>query len=298
MKPELKKIETDDEDVATYKVGEVKIHIRREPDPESPREWSNAWKWYSNHRRYSFDKEHGKFLSINDIFNGETEEGESIKDAILRQNPGFLDVRPIYLYDHGGIAISLGSFNDPWDSGVGIYAVITRDQAEADAPELKGDDEKLKEVAYGWLKGEVDTYGKYLDNEVYGYVVENSCGDETDSCWGFYDDPEKVAEEGAAGISVRDMTVVAMGSLDVVNAINRRSPLHIFRISWIDEIQDGEKQYVVGVRLGFDDGMHKGVSETPVMGAQDLARQLGYQKGEFNGHSLSVWNETEETEKE
>lgn len=301
MRTKIKPVEIDseDDDVATYKVGEAKVHIQRDHNPESPREWSNAWKWYSRHRRYSWDKENGKYLSVNDIFDGETEEGESIKDAILRQNPEFLDVHPIYLYEHSGIAISLGSFSDPWDSGVGMYAAITREQAEAEWPDLKGDDDKLKEQAYKCLESEVDTYNKYLDGEVYGYVVGDADGNETNSCWGYYDEPEEVAREGASTISVKDLTMKTFGSVDLVNRINERSRLHIFRVSWVDEIKDGEKRYTVGVRLGFDDGMHEGVAETPVMDAQDMAQQFGYQKGEFEGHCLKVWNETEaETETE
>lgn len=298
MKPELKKIETDDEDVETYEYGPCTIHVRRDScDGESPRSWDNLFTWYSNSGRYGFDGH-----SITELADGETErnEGESVMDFFRRMNPDKY-VFPIYGYEHGGLSLSTGrggQFSDRWDSG--LYALAACDkkkfEEEVKVPEGKTAEDRALEI----LEGEVETMDHYLNGEVYGYVVENSCGDETDSCWGFYDDPEHVAKEGAAaaGISVKDMTMVAMGSLDMVNGINRRTQLHIFRISWIDEIKDGEKQYVVGVRLGFDDGMHEGVSETPVMDAQDLARHLGYQKGEFNGHSLRAWNETEETEKE
>lgn len=278
------KIDTESDDVATYKVGEAKIHIRKDTDPLNPRtEWSNAWKWYSNHSRYSFDKENGKYLSINDVFDGETEDGESIKDAILRQNPEFLDVRPIYLMDHSAIAVSLGSFNDPWDSGIGIYAAITREQAEADWPDLKGDDEKLKAQAYKCLESEVEVFSKYLDGEVYGYVIEDGSGEETDSCWGYYDEPEEVVKE--APVSVEEATMRYLGSLDLVNEMNRKQGMHFGRISWKDEVMDGEKMYTVSVSLEAE---HEETYEDP----DALAAQLGYQRGEFEGHSLKVWNET------
>lgn len=281
-------VETEDDDVATYKVGEAKIHIRRDTDPLDPRtEWSNAWKWYSNHSRYSWDKENGKYLSVNDIFDGETEEGESVKDAILRQNPEFLDVQPIYLLDHSGIAVSLGPFGDPWDSGIGIYAVITREQAEADWPSLKGDDEKLKEQAYKCLESEVETYGRYLDNEVYGYVVEDGNGDETDSCWGYYEEPAEVVKE--APVSVKEATMRSLGGLDIINEMNAKQRTHFSRVSWADEVKDGEKLYTVSVSL------ESGCERTETYGNPDvLANQLGYQRGEFDGHSLKVWNETED----
>ena len=287
----------DDDDVATYKVGEAKIHIRRETDPLDPRtEWDNAWKWYSNHRRYSWDKENGKYLSINDIFDGMPEEGESIKDAILRQNPEFLDVQPIYLYDHGGIAISLGSFNDPWDSGIGIYAAITREQAEADWPYLKGDDEKLKEQAYKCLESEVELYRKYLDNEVYGYVVEDGSGDETDSCWGYYEEPEEVVKE--APVSVKEATMRSLGSLDILNEMNAKQGTHFYKVSWTDETKDGEKLCTVSVSLWAKAAQMASDFYETYGNPDALASQLGYQHGEFNGHSLTVWNETEEGDHE
>ena len=290
----------DDGDEKTYLLGTVRIHIKQEDNPESPRGWSNAWKWYSNHRRYAFDKENGKYLSIDDIFDGETEEGESINDAILRQNPEFLDVRPIYLADHSSISISLGSFNDPWDSGVGAYAVITREQAEADAPDLKGDDDKLIEAAYGWLEGEVESYQNYLDGDVYGYVVEDGSGDQTDSCWGYYSIDDCIAD-AVACVSVKDATMVELGSLDLVNRLNEANPGNRFhQVAWVDEINDGERLFCAGVILRSYDG------STPdqhtlgdkwggfhVLSAKDVARMLGYQQGEFKLHSVRLWNETE-----
>ena len=286
MKIEPVKIDTEHGDIATYKVGEAKIHIRRETDPLDPRtEWSNAWKWYSNSRRYSWDKENGKYLSVNDIFDGETEDGESIEDAILRQNPEFLDVQTIYLHEHGGIAISLGSFGDPWDSGVGMYAVITREQAEADWPDLKGDDEKLKERAYKCLEAEVETYKKYLDNEVYGYVVEDGSGEETDSCWGYYEEPEEVVKE--AHVSVEEATMRSLGGLDILNEMNAKQGTHFYKIWWTDEVTTGKKLYTTSVSLEAE---YTETYESP----DAIANQLGYQHGEFDGHSLKVWNETEE----
>lgn len=286
---QAKEIESENHDEKTYLLGNAKIHIEREDDPESPREWSTAWKWYSNHRRYFFDKENGNYLSINDIFDGDTEDGESIKDAILRQNPEFLDVRPIYLHDHSGISISLGSFNDPWDSGVGAYAVITREQAEADAPELKGDDNKLIEAAYGWLEGEVESYQAYLDGDVYGYVVENGSGNEIGSCWGYYSIDDCLAD-AAACVSVKDRTIRNLDGLEIINMMNEKQGVHFDKISWTDMSKDGEKLYTTSVSLGAE------CTET-YWNPDALARQLGYQRGEFNGHLLTVWNETENDER-
>lgn len=292
MKIEPKKIETDIDDEETYAVGEAKIHIRQDDNTESPREWCNSWTWYSNHRRYSFDRDYKTrhWHKIDDIFDGETEKGETVRDAILRQNPDLLDVRPIYMLDHSGVSVSLGSFNDPWDSGVGAFAVITRGQAEKDCPDLKGNDEKLKERAYEWLKDEVETYQQFLSGEVYGYVVEDGSGEELDSCWGYYSIKDALYD-ALSQVSVKDRTIRNLGGLEIINLMNEKQRMHFHKISWTDEVKDGEKLYTTAVSLEAEYTETYGNPDT-------LAKQLGYQRGEFDGHSLLVWNDIEEGEKQ
>jgi len=48
---------------------------------------------------------------------------------------------------------------------------------------------KLREKVSKILQGEVKVYGHYAAGEVYGYVVKDPDGEDTDmSCWGFYGD--------------------------------------------------------------------------------------------------------------
>lgn len=284
-------IEREDDDEATYAVGNAKIHIRRDSDPLNPRtEWDNAWTWYSNSSRHFFDRENGKALTLSDIlpddYRDEDHLNETLDEAVLRNNHELLDAVKIYMYEHSGVTVSLGSFSDPWDSGVGAVAVITRKKAEECWPDLKGDDEKLKEAAYNCLKSEVETFDRYLQNEVYGYVVESEDG-EGDSCWGFYEDPEDIVKE--ASVTVKDATLRKLGGLDIINEMNEKQRTHFSRVSWTDEAKDGEELYTVSVSLEAE--------YTETYGDPDaLAKQLGYQRGEFDGHILLVWNETEETE--
>lgn len=296
-KSRIKPVEIDreDDDVETYKVGEAKIHIRQDHDPLNPRiDWDHPWNWYSNHRRYDFDKESyksSKWLKLDDImpddFGEDEHEGETIYEAVLRNNPEFLDAHPIYLLDHSSLHVSLGSFGDPWDSGVGAVATITRKKAEEYWPDLKGDDEKLKERAYKALEEEVDEMEKYLNGDVYGFVIETQDG-EGDSCWGFYDIKDAL-EEADSNVSMKDATLRSLGGLDIVNEMNARQHTHFHGIAWSDEVKDGEKLYTKSVSL------ESGCERTETYGNPDaLAKQLGYQRGEFDGHSLLVWNETEE----
>lgn len=294
MRTKIKPVEIDreDDDVETYRVGNATIHIVQDPEPLNPRtDWDNPWEWYSNHRRYSFDHRDGKSLKIDDVYTAdwykEDHGDESLCEAILRQNPDFLDVQPIYLFDHSGLSVSLGSFNDPWDSGVGAIAVITRKKAEEYWPDLKGDDEKLKKRAYEALESEVEAFDKYLRGDVYGYMIHSDDG-EGESCFGFYDIKDAL-EEGAACVSVKDATSKILGGLDIINLMNEKQGMHFSRVSWTDEAKDGEKLYTVSVSLEAE--------YTETYGNPDaLAKQLGYQRGEFDGHSLLVWNETEDEE--
>jgi hypothetical protein len=127
-----------------------------------------------------------------------------------------LIILPLYLYDHSGITMSTGSFNDPWDSGqVGwIYCSKERFRKETGYTE-----DKLfnQGKAIEMLVGEVKNYDQYLTGDVYGYKLykinkeelnqylkdedmdiedlsddelENFL-DEINSCWGFYGDDFK-----------------------------------------------------------------------------------------------------------
>ena len=301
MRTKIKPVEIDreDDDEATYKVGEAKIHIRQDRDPLNPRtDWDHPWQWYSNHKRYDFDKESynsNHWLKLDDImpgdFGDDEHKNETIYDAVLRHNPEFLDAHPIYLLDHSSLHVSLGSFGDPWDSGVGAVAVITRKTAEEYWPKLKGDDKALKERAYKALEAEVEEFEKYLNGDVYGFVIETQDG-EGDSCWGFYDIKDAL-EEADSNVSVKDATLRSLGGLDIINLMNEKQRTHFNKVSWTDESKDGEKLYTVSVSLESED------KHTETYGYPDaLAKQLGYQRGEFDGHSMLVWNETEETEEE
>lgn len=90
-------------------------------------------------------------------------------------------ILPLYLYDHGGITISHGSFNDRWDSGQVGWHYVTKEAVER---EWGGDIEKARK----YLEGELETYDHYLRGNVWGYEIETREGEYIDSCWGFYGD--------------------------------------------------------------------------------------------------------------
>ena len=296
---ELKELETDSGDEKTYRYGGAVIHIRKDADPESPRDWSNAWKWYSNHKKICFDRNWNtkKYLSIDDIFDGETEAGETICDAIMRQNPDVLSMRPIYLYEHSGYAVSLSSLADKWDSGIGAYAVLTK----KDALQFWGtghSDEELVKLADNELKHEVETFSQYLDGEVYGYVVEDASGNETDSCWGYYGIEDCIAD-AKSNVSVKDMTMHKFHDDTLSLVFSETTGTFCKYVLWVHDPSQMSGYATIGVIFMSDSGKKypDGVEFSgPWFDAKTLAGMFGYQRGEFHGDSLCCWNEIEKEE--
>jgi DNA-binding cell septation regulator SpoVG len=93
---------------------------------------------------------------------------------------------PLFLYDHSGLAMSTGDFNDRWDSGQVGWTYITKAEA---AVELQIPDGDVESKATELLEGEVKEYDSYLQGECYGFQLYQN-GTEVDSCWGFIGRPE------------------------------------------------------------------------------------------------------------
>lgn len=123
-------------------------------------------------------------------------------DSEHRLNPGIALIRPLFLYDHGGITISAGAFSCPWDSGQVGWQYITDDVL---ADEWNGDEAK----ALKYMDATLETYDDYLTGNVHGYTVEKGTRyaevrtyadgtsvpmgeriewEHEDSCWGFIGD--------------------------------------------------------------------------------------------------------------
>ena len=100
-------------------------------------------------------------------------------------------VRPLYLYDHGGITISMGSFADSWDSGQVGWITLRKLDAYAEWPQC--DWASVDAWAHHAMEAEVVEYDQYLTGDVWGAVIEDADGEELESCWGFFGD--EYAEE-------------------------------------------------------------------------------------------------------
>lgn len=145
----------------------MSIKIYHDEDADSPASWGNEDFFLCSDYR-------SLYLKDTPI------TAEECRDA-LRGGKAFLDgyyIFPVSIYDHSGIALTLGS-SYGWDSSNGCAFLCVK--------RMKG---------WSWAKAKaeqraeclVDTWNEYLSGEVYGFVSEDEDGEQIDSCWGFYGD--------------------------------------------------------------------------------------------------------------
>jgi hypothetical protein len=155
-----------------------RIEIHTDLNPMSPREWDNLGTMVLDHRRYNLPNE------IDLDFDSCQDWSEVHHDLISQHGADV--ILPVYMLDHSGLSLSTISFNDPWDSGQIGFIYCTRKDLQENFITEEISDEQYK-LALDCLRGEVDTYGQYINGEVYGYIIYRN-DQEVDACWGFYGD--------------------------------------------------------------------------------------------------------------
>lgn len=156
------------------------IEIHQDVDPESPFEWDQLGKWVCWHRQYtlSSSKEFSRYSP--EEFAQWAEDNKHL-------------IFPLYMYDHSGIAFSLGNgcypFNDLWDAGQVGYILVERERAIAEFGKKLLTKQVRKKVERR-VEQEVETMNQYYAGDVWGYVIKGEDGSDLeeidDSCWGFY----------------------------------------------------------------------------------------------------------------
>lgn len=168
----------------TLEIDGYTLNIEQDHDPMNPRtEYDNVGKMVCWHTRYNLGDEQPKCDPDEYLFQMMYDREfdlhrklvpENIKKECLEVyvNKHFV-ILPLYLYDHGDLSISVGSYGCPWDSGKVGFIYVGRESREYD------------DLAAG-LTAEVEVYDQYLQGDVWGYTIENPAGDVIYSCWGFY----------------------------------------------------------------------------------------------------------------
>lgn len=162
----------------------MKIRIKHDEDPVSPRDFDNFGVMVCMHRRYTLGDKHDL---KEDLF----ASWDTIQQYLEREE-GALHILPLYLYDHSGIAMSTlreWPFNCPWDSGQVGFIYTTNGIIKKMGVRPEDVEEQLRL--------EVKTYSQFISGDVHGYIIEDDDGKIVDSCWGFfgYEYAEQEAEE-------------------------------------------------------------------------------------------------------
>jgi hypothetical protein len=166
--------------------GAFRLRIESDSNMENPREDDgNLGTMYHWHSRMNVGDERI-----------ERPYAEEEYDALFAEHDIVL---PVYMHEHGGVALSTGSFSCGWDSGqVGFIA--TSFQKVREWWQLSGDEpipDATKELAIQCLKGEVQAFDDYINGRGWGFTLEqaetcNCCENVTweyiESCWGFTGD--------------------------------------------------------------------------------------------------------------
>lgn len=177
----------------------MKLSIKRDIDPQSPRDWDNLGTISYNHSRYNLgdEKISDPIDWLADMLDFSEERVRRIADRLesdYYSNRVLEDLEaefsrncialPVYLYDHSGITINTTGFSCSWDSGKVGYIWVSKEDIKKEYGWnriTKQREEKIKT----YLEGEIETFDQYLTGDVYGFEFEDDEGNE-DGCWGFY----------------------------------------------------------------------------------------------------------------
>jgi hypothetical protein len=193
-------------------------YLVHDQDPSDPMENENFGHMICWHRRYTLGEKHSyeKPLDLwKDLAGDAVERIDTETDAELEEwsnaNPQFglgskemgdkadeliekanrliheeveknYIVLPLYLYDHGGITMSTGSFGDKWDSGQVGYIYVSNEEVLENWSVKSLDDpvdykdgkppKPARERAIDLLEAEVEEYANYLEGDCWGTCVQ------------------------------------------------------------------------------------------------------------------------------
>jgi len=103
----------------------------------------------------------------------------------------------VYAYVHGGVVLSLGDFygklpqgHAEFDSGQSGFIVVKKKEI-IESWGKNNWTEELRKKAYEVAESDIKTFNIYLSGEIYGYTIDDDCGD---SCWGYYEVDDAIEE--------------------------------------------------------------------------------------------------------
>lgn len=159
------------------------IKICQDEFPDSPRSWYNLGSIICFHRRYNIGDDHS-------LTSDQFSSWEDLKKYI-QKNFDPLVILPVYLYDHSGLCLKIGSFHGllpqghaEFDSGQVGFIYVSKDKVRKELS-CKRISQKTKLLTIGRLIDEINIYNQYLSGDIWGYTVSKN-GEIIDSCAGIY----------------------------------------------------------------------------------------------------------------
>lgn len=159
-----------------------KVSITVDYDVDNPHDSDYAAKLVLHGgRNYIFPNDAG-------IDFGEFEGWAGVADELAKRHGAIL-LTPVWVYEHSGIALKAGArtypFDDRWDSAQVGFAYITQETYQnVTGKRYVGRPSQYKRAAE-LIQTEVETYGRWVNGECYGFVIEDAEGEFIDSCGGY-----------------------------------------------------------------------------------------------------------------
>ena len=151
------------------------IKVIQDECPISPREDDNLGTMLCFHKRSSFGSKLEVELS-RDLKKNDFASWNEVEKHIISKFDVAI-ILPIYMYEHGSVALSTIPFNDRWDSGQVGYIFISKEKVKKEYS-CKRISKQLKERISGYLKSEIETYNLYLNGDIFFYRIEDKEGKE------------------------------------------------------------------------------------------------------------------------
>jgi hypothetical protein len=174
------------------------IEVIYDDNPFDPREDGCFGKMVCFHRRYGLGDKHN--LDSGD-FGGWNEVAEHLVKKLNAKV-----ILPLYLYDHSGLHLKVGSWygllpqgHAEFDSGQVGFIYCTAKDIRENWGRKRATKQYIKK-AENLLKDEVRVYAAYLNGEAYGYVITDKDGERVDSLYGFLGDYNGTIGEAKAVI--------------------------------------------------------------------------------------------------
>lgn len=168
------------------------LKIVVDDNPTNPREeFDNLCLMVFEHGRYSLGDKHAKEILASKL-NVSAANYKAYQLINMAENKGLIFMRkPVYMYDHSGITISMSPFSCQFDSGqVGEIIVLTETVKKEYSVKRITDKKRkeLEEIVLRNMKSEIETYDYFIRGDVFGFQVLDEDEEVIDSCYGFYGD--------------------------------------------------------------------------------------------------------------